>query len=54
LNDVFRISKDQRERSKYGPTPFLGINLAIENYDRDAKIVIAKGDKVSVIKRDDR
>lgn len=49
---TFRVSQDERELALYYAVPFLGINLALENYDKNCDRVIRKGDKVWVIRQE--
>jgi hypothetical protein len=32
---LYRVSQDERELAKYGPSPFVGLNLVLENFEDD-------------------
>jgi hypothetical protein len=48
---VFRVSQDEHELEKFGTSPFLGLNIVLENPDRNGVKKIRKGDKLWVIKQ---
>jgi len=47
----FRVSQDKRELEKFGNSPFVGLNLVLENPDKNCIKKIRKGDKLWVIKQ---
>ena len=40
----YRVSQDERELAKYGSSPFVGLNLVLENLGKDDNDVVKEND----------